>query len=124
MNGRNKLLLVLITLDNEKKISNDMLKKYSNNIEEYYNTYCKKKDRNTIDEYDDISILYYKCLFEYYNNEKLLNESFKSQSNIINISKKKDVMFLNMECEKYNSTFYNINIDLLKRKLKELKKLK
>jgi ADP-glucose pyrophosphorylase len=29
-----------------------------------------------------------------------------------------------MECEKYNSTFYNINIDLLKRKLKELKKLK
>jgi predicted GIY-YIG superfamily endonuclease len=124
MNGRKKLLLVLITLDNEKKMSNDMLKKYSNNIEEYYNTYCKKKDRNTIDEYDDISILYYKCLFEYYNNEKLLNESFKSQSSIINISKKKDVMFLNMECEKYNSTFYNINIDLLKRKLKELKKLK
>jgi hypothetical protein len=124
MNGRKKLLLVLITLDNEKKMSNDMLKKYSNDIEEYYNTYCKKKDINTIDEYDDISILYYKCLFEYYNNEKLLNESFKSQSNIINISKKKDVMFLNMECEKYNSTFYNINIDLLKRKLNELKKLK
>jgi len=29
-----------------------------------------------------------------------------------------------MECEKYNTTFYNINIDLLKRKLNELTKLK
>jgi len=124
MNGRNKLLLILIKLDNEKNVADDVLKKYSNNIEEYYNKYCKSKYDNSIDEYDDIAILYYKCLFEYYKNEKLLDESFKRESNLINISKKKDVMFLNMECEKYNTTFYNINIDLLKRKLNELNKLK
>ena len=124
MNNRNKLLLELITLDNEKNVTDNVLKKYSKNIEEYYNTYCKKKYNNSIDEYDDITILYYKCLFEYYKNERLLAESFKSQSNLINIGKKKDVMFLNMECEKYNTTLYNINIDLLKRKLNELNKLK
>jgi len=124
MNERNKLLSVLINLDNEKNVTDNVLKNYSTNIEEYYNKYCKSKYDNTIDEYDDITILYYKCLFEYYKNKKLLAESFKSQSNLINICKKKDIMFLNMKCEKYNTSLYNINIDLLKRKLNELNKLK
>jgi len=124
MNARNKLLLVLIILDNDKKMSDNVLKEYSANIEEYYNKYCKLKYKRTIDEYDDIAILYYKCLFEYYKNEKLLTESFKTQLNIINIDKVKDVMFLNMECEKYNTKYYNINADLLKRKLNALNALK
>jgi hypothetical protein len=29
-----------------------------------------------------------------------------------------------MECEKYNTTIYNVDLELLKRKLSELKKIK
>jgi len=118
MINRNKLLYILINIDNNKKMSKIILDKYSKNIEKYYNTYCKDKSNYSIVDTNTITIKYYNCLFEYYDNEKKLYEIFN------NITRQNDIKFSNMECEKYNTTIYNVDLELLKRKLSELKKLK
>jgi hypothetical protein len=118
MTNRDKLLLILINIDNKKRISKTILDKYSKNIEKYYNTYCKDKSNYSIEDTNTITIKYYNCLFEYYDNEKNLYESF------INITRHNEIKISNMECEKYNTTIDNIDLVLLKRKLSELKFLK
>ena len=116
LSGRKELLIEL------DEITDDNIKEHSASIEKYHNKYCidKSKFRNSI---NDITIKYYECLFEY-NDTVIRITTILNNKNIRIIGKEKDKNAERMECEKYNTKVDNIDLDLLKCKLKEIMKLK
>jgi len=116
LNNRKELLVEL------DEITDDNIKEHSVSIEKYHNKYCidKSNFRNSI---DDITIKYYECLFEY-NDNVIRITTILNNKNIRIIGKEKDKNAERMECEKYNTTVDNIDLDLLKCKLKEIMKFK
>lgn len=116
LNGRKELLVEF------DEITDYNIKEHYVSIEKYHNKYCIDKNnfRNSI---NDITIKYYECLFEY-------NDSVIRIATILNnkerriIGKEKDKNTESMECEKYNTNVDNIDLDLLKCKLKEIMKFK
>jgi hypothetical protein len=116
LNNRKELLIEL------DEITDDNIKDYSANITKYHNKFCIDKNdfRYSI---NDITIKYYECLFEYNDTVKRITTIFNNKDIRI-IGKEKDKIAESMECEKYNTTVDNIDLDLLKRKLKEIMKFK
>ena len=99
------------------------MNQYSENIEKYYKIYCKQnKYYNSI---DDINIKYYECIFEYYNyKERIIQLFISNTKKRRNLNKEEIKLFENMECEKLNTNLDNIDLELIKRKLKAIMKLK
>lgn len=117
LNNRKELLINLDTINDQN------LNQYSENIEHYYKIYCKQnKYYNSI---DDINIKYYECIFEYYSYKERIIQLFSSNTNKRrNLNKEEIKLFENMECEKLNTNLDNIDLELIKRKLKAIMKLK
>ena len=117
LNNRKELLINLDTINDQN------LNQYSENIEKYYKIYCKQnKYYNSI---DDINIKYYECIFEYYIYKERIIQLFSSNTNNRrNLNKEEIKLFENMECEKLNTNLDNIDLELIKRKLKAIMKLK
>jgi len=117
LNNRKELLINLDTINDQN------LNQYSENIEKYYKIYCKQnKYYNSI---DDINIKYYECIFEYYNYKERIIQLFSSNTKKRrNLNKEEIKLFENMECEKLNTNLDNIDLELIKRKLKAIMKLK
>ena len=117
LNNRKELLINLDTINDQN------LNQYSENIEKYYKIYCKQnKYYNSI---DDINIKYYECIFEYYIYKERIIQLFSSNTNKRrNLNKEEIKLFENMECEKLNTNLDNIDLELIKRKLKAIMKLK
>jgi len=117
LNNRKELLINLDTINDQN------LNQYSENIEKYHRIYCKQnKYYNSI---DDINIKYYECIFEYYNYKERIIQLFSSNTNKRrNLNKEEIKLFENMECEKLNTNLDNIDLELIKRKLKAIMKLK
>ena len=117
LNNRKELLINLDTINDQN------LNQYSENIEKYYKIYCKQnKYYNSI---DDINIKYYECIFEYYSYKERIIQLFSSNTNKRrNLNKEEIKLFENMECEKLNTNLDNIDLELIKRKLKAIMKLK
>ncbi len=120
LNDRKELLIILIEFDN---INEEIINEYSKNIETYHRIYCKDKSnyRNCI---DDINIKFYECIFEYYNCKANMIQLFHNIKKRRNLQREEIKLFENMECEKFNTCFDNINLELIKRKLKKIMNLK
>lgn len=116
LNNRKELLINLDTINDQN------LNQYSENIEKYHRIYCKQnKYYNSI---DDINIKYYECIFEYYNYKERIIQLFSNMNKRRNLNKEEIKLFENMECEKLNTNLDNIDLELIKRKLKAIMKLK
>jgi len=116
LNNRKELLIHLDTINDQT------LNQYSENIEKYHKIYCKQnKYYNSI---DDINIKYYECIFEYYNCKENKIQLFSNMNKRRNLNKEEIKLFENMECEKLNTNLDNIDLELIKRKLKAIMKLK
>ena len=116
LNNRKELLINLDTINDQN------LNQYSENIEKYHRIYCKKnKYYNSI---DDINIKYYECIFEYYNCKENKIQLFSNMNKRRNLNKEEIKLFENMECEKLNTNLDNIDLEIIKRKLKAIMKLK
>ena len=116
LNNRKELLVEL------DEITDDNIKDYSANITKYHNKFCIDKN-NFRYSINDITIKYYECLFEYNDTVKRITTIFNNKDiRIIGIGNK--IMTDTMECEKYNTAIDNIDLEILKCKLKEIMKFK
>jgi len=116
LNNRKELLIEL------DEITDDNIKDYSENITKYHNKFCIDKS-NFRYSINDITIKYYECLFEYNDTVKRITVIFNNKDIRI-IGKENDKNDENMECEKYNTAIDNIDLEILKCKLKEIMKFK
>jgi len=116
LNNRKELLIEF------DEITDDNIKDYSANIIKYHNKFCIDKN-NFRYSMNDITIKYYECLFEYNDTVIRLATIFNNKEKRI-IGKEEDKIAETMECEKYNTNVDNIDLDLLKCKLKEIMKFK
>jgi len=110
---RSKLLCNVLKCDYSE------IKLYENEIKTYYNKFYNK-DTNI----DVLIIQYYECIFEYKEFYEIFNKSFsRFQRGYLQNKLLKDKL-ANMECEKFNTCFNNINLDILIRQMGAIMKLK